>query len=71
MKTTKSKIRCGGMVVILVLTLGLTAEVANADFTFGTPTNLGPTVNTSAWEVQASISDEGLSLFFLSNRPGG
>jgi hypothetical protein len=71
MKTTKSKIRCGGMLSILVLALGLAAEVANADFTFGTPTNLGQTVNSSAREFNASISADGLSLFFISNRPGG
>jgi len=64
MKTTK-------MLSILVLVLGLIASVAKADFTFGTPTNLGPTVNSSAWEFQASISADGLSLFFISNRPGG
>ena len=31
MKTTKSKIRCGGMLTILVLALGLIASVASAD----------------------------------------
>jgi Tol biopolymer transport system component len=59
------------MVVILVLALGLTAEVANADFFFGTSTNLGPTVNSSAYDGLTSISADGLSLFFTSNRPGG
>ncbi len=59
------------MLLILVLALGLTAEVANADFTFGTPTNLGPTVNSSSHEQNMSISADGLSLFFISNRPGG
>jgi len=34
MKTTKSKIRCGGMLTILVLALGLAVEVAKTDFTF-------------------------------------
>ena len=71
MKTTKSKIRCGGMVAILVLALGLTAELAKADFTFGTPTNLGPTVNSSSWDILPSISTDGLSLFIISDRPGG
>jgi len=71
MKTTKSKIRCGGMVVILVLALCLAAEVANADFTFGTPTNLGPTVNRSAADAIPSISADGLELYFGSNRSGG
>jgi len=31
------------ILAILVLTLVLPAEVAKADFTFGTPNNLGPT----------------------------
>lgn len=44
---------------------------ANADFTFGTPTNLGPTVNSSAFDDAASISTDGSTLFFMSGRPGG
>ena len=64
MKTTK-------MLAILVLALGLAAEVANADFTFGAPTNLGPTINTSFGDGSPSISTDGLSLFFDSNRSGG
>ncbi len=71
MKTTKSKIRCGGMLAILVLALGLVAEVANADFTFVTPTNLGPPVNTSSSDQGPSISADGLELYFCSGRPGG
>jgi predicted secreted protein len=48
----------------LVLALGLTAEVANADFTFGTPTNLGPPVNTLAGDGGPNISADGLTLYF-------
>ena len=61
------------MLVILVLALvvGLPACVANADFTFGTPTNLGPTVNSSSDDGGTSISADGLTLFFASDRPGG
>ena len=59
------------IVLVLVLALGLAAEVANADFTFGTPTNLGPTVNSSDNDYDPSISADGLSLFFNSYRPGG
>jgi len=57
--------------IVLVLVLGLATEVANADFTFGTPTNLGPTINSSAWEFGLSISADGLALYFTSDRPGG
>jgi outer membrane protein OmpA-like peptidoglycan-associated protein len=33
--------------------------------------NLGPQVNTPGWESQPSISADGLSLYFVSDRPGG
>jgi Tol biopolymer transport system component len=64
MKTTK-------MVVILVLALGMSVEVTNADFTFGEPTNLGPTVNSSFDDDTSDISADGLELYFTSARPGG
>jgi len=63
MKTTK-------MLAILVLALGLTAEVANADFTFGTPTNL-PNVNSSAQEFAPEISADEFELYLMSDRPCG
>jgi len=58
------------LLVVLVLVLGLTTGVVNADFTFGEPTKV-PNVNTSYEELNASISADGLSLYFISNRPGG
>jgi Tol biopolymer transport system component len=36
-----------------------------------TPINLGPTVNSSSGEDDPSVSADGLSLYFGSNRPGG
>ena len=59
------------ILLVLVLALGLTSGVAKADFTFGTPNNLGPTVNSSAADSAPSISTDGLSLYFRSNRPDG
>ena len=56
--------------IVLVLVLCLTAEVTNADFTFGTPTNLGPTFNSSRGDAQPDFSMDGLSLFFDSDRSG-
>ncbi len=56
--------------IVLVLALCMVADVANADFAFGTPTEV-PNVNTSSEEFNASISADGLSLYFISNRPGG
>jgi len=35
------------------------------------PENLGPPVNTSHWESQPSISPDGRTLYFTSNRRGG
>ena len=58
------------ILLILVLALGLAAEVANADFVFGTPTKV-PNVNTSSDDVCPEISADGLSFFVGSKRPGG
>jgi Tol biopolymer transport system component len=56
--------------LVLALTLALAVEVANADYTFGTPTNLGPNVNSSDWDGGPSISADGLTLFFDRQRLG-
>ncbi|MCP4263789.1 MAG: hypothetical protein GY774_40715 [Planctomycetes bacterium] len=55
----------------LILALALFVAPANADYTFGTPTNLGPTVNSSAYDFSPSIPADGLELYFISDRPGG
>jgi hypothetical protein len=36
-----------------------------------TPVNLGPTVNSSTYAMESSISPDGLTLWFESPRPGG
>jgi outer membrane protein OmpA-like peptidoglycan-associated protein/tetratricopeptide (TPR) repeat protein len=38
---------------------------------WGVPQNLGPTVNSSSWDSQPSISSDGKTLYFASARPGG
>jgi outer membrane protein OmpA-like peptidoglycan-associated protein len=35
------------------------------------PKNCGPKVNTKYWESQPSISSDGKTIYFTSNRPGG
>ncbi|OHB79108.1 MAG: hypothetical protein A2Z25_12590 [Planctomycetes bacterium RBG_16_55_9] len=50
---------------------GLDGPPANADFVFGTPTNLGPTVNTSWQDDSPTMPADGLSMFFSSTRLGG
>ncbi|HUU17383.1 MAG TPA: hypothetical protein VMW72_09560 [Sedimentisphaerales bacterium] len=57
--------------LVLVSILALATELANADFTFGTPTNLGPIVNTSYNDGVACTSAGGLKLYYASMRPGG
>jgi hypothetical protein len=47
------------------------ARSARADFTFGEPINLGPTVNYMFNDGSASLSTNGLSLFFESDYPNG
>ena len=61
------------LTVVLMVVVGLVVGggSANADFTFGTPTNLGPVINSSSGAASPSISADGLSLFFCSKRPGG
>jgi hypothetical protein len=57
--------------LVLIVALYMVVEVANADFTLGEPTNLGPTVNGPDDVLGVSISYDGLELYFCSNRPGG
>jgi Tol biopolymer transport system component len=64
---TKIRIVLVGFVVAIAIGGGS----AKADFTFGMPVNLGPTVNSSAYESGPSISGDDLSLYFRSARPGG
>jgi len=56
-----------GFVVAIVLG---GSGIANADFTYGTPTKV-PNVNSSAGDWQPDISADGLTLYFMSNRPDG
>lgn len=38
---------------------------------WGRPENMDSPINTSKWETQPSISADGKTLYFVSNRPGG
>jgi hypothetical protein len=59
------------ILIVLVLTLGLAVEVANADFTFGEPANLGPPFNSPSREVSFALSADGLEMYISSERSGG
>jgi len=57
---------------VLVLVVGLPVGVAKADFTFSTPTNLGPPIWSPGHDPHGScFSRDGLELYFASDRPGG
>jgi Tol biopolymer transport system component len=47
------------------------ATRASATDPFGAPVNLGPQVNTPGFEDRPAISSDGLTLYFMSDRPGG
>jgi outer membrane protein OmpA-like peptidoglycan-associated protein len=38
---------------------------------WSTPVNLDAPINSSSWESQPSVSSDGLTIYFASNRPGG
>ena len=57
--------------LVLVLVLGLATEVADADFVFGEPVNLGPPFNTSSHDLNFSLSTDGLEVYISSYRSGG
>ncbi len=66
-----SKTKTNMCLIAVLVILIIAGENAMADFTFGTPTNLGLTVNSSGVEAEPSISADGLSLFFNGDRSGG
>ncbi len=62
------------ILLMLVLALAMSVNVVKADFVFGEPNNLGLTVNTASSEGGyggLSISADGLSIYFDSDRSGG
>ena len=48
-----------------------TATRASLTDPWSAPVNLGPAVNTASSETRASLSSDGLTMLFGSNRPGG
>ena len=52
------------------LDLWMTTRAATSD-SWGEPVNLGPTANSPSWDADPSVSADGLTLFFSSDRPGG
>ena len=60
------------LIFAAVTVMALCGGHAYADFFFGEPVNLGVAINVpDCCQGQPSISVDGLSLYFVSNRPGG
>ena len=57
--------------VVFVTTIVLVGRSVKADFTFGEPTNLGKTINTSSCDIPDCFSSDGLEMYLSSDRPGG
>jgi len=67
-RKTKWNLRTTLTAIAILLVMGI--GNAKADFIFGTPTNLGPKVNSSKDDPSPSISADGLELYFESQRSG-
>ncbi|MHC4206717.1 MAG: hypothetical protein ACYSTT_18850, partial [Planctomycetota bacterium] len=59
------------VLVGFIATLVFGGSSANADYTFGTPTNLGPIVNSPGADWAAGHPANGLELYLESIRSGG
>lgn len=59
------------VLIVFVVSIFFSDGPAYADFVFGEPVNLGPTINSSYGEATACISSDGLELYFTSDGPGG
>ena len=54
------------VLLILVWALFMNGQFAQADYTFGEPTNLGPTINSKAPDGGPCFTPDGLSLYYYS-----
>lgn len=67
------KLAAAGSTCLLFVALArvLAADIDDQFSGWGAPVNLGPLVNTGFADLGPSVSKDGLSLYFFSNRPGG
>jgi hypothetical protein len=68
LNSAKKRLVLTGFVMVIILAGG---GITKADYTFGEPTNLGPKINGPFFDGHPSISSDGLSLFFYSDRSNG
>ena len=71
-KTSRTRSVATVLLVAILACLSLTdAYPAGPPLSFGTPENLGATVNSAHGEGICDLSSDGLELYFESDRPGG
>jgi Tol biopolymer transport system component len=71
MFTEKTLVFSRSLLIVCTAVATISTVSVKADFTFGSLTNLGSTVNSSAGAEDPEISADGLKLYFNSNRTGG
>jgi hypothetical protein len=59
------------MLIVFVAAIIIDGGSTKADFTFGEPVNLGPTINSSSGDALDCVSYDGLEMYIDSNRSGG
>jgi len=59
------------ILIVLPSLVAFAEAPAYAELVFGTPRNLGSPINTPGIEVGPNLSADGLTLYFVSDRPGG
>jgi Tol biopolymer transport system component len=59
------------ILILLLSSVALAEAPAYGQLVFGTPRNLGSPINTPGIEVGPNLSADGLTLYFVSDRPGG
>jgi Tol biopolymer transport system component len=57
--------------LVVVFIAALSATLANARLPFGPARNVGEAINTPSIEVGPTLSADGLTVYFVSDRPGG
>jgi len=68
-RTVSTAMKLVSLVLVTALVAGV--QSAKAEFVFGTPTKLGPPMNSSYADTLDCISADGLELYLESTRPGG
>jgi hypothetical protein len=59
------------LLIGLIGLIALGGSLAHAQLSFGPARNLGDAINTPSIEVGPNLSADGLTLYFVSDRPGG